>query len=195
MGEIEETVRALQRGGVEDITLLHGIQLYPTQISATNIRLIPSLKAIFGLPVGIADHVDAELDLALVVPLLALPFGVSMIEKHITHNRALKGEDIEAALNPDEFATFVRFVRACEEALGNETFGELSKGELTYRNVSRKKIVGAKALKKGEVITRASFAFKRADAGLGAREARYLIGRKTKRSLEKDEGITWESIL
>lgn len=194
LGEIENTVRILQKGGATNITLLHGIQLYPTHVADTHVNLLSSLRAIFGLPVGIADHVDAKSDLALVIPLLAIPLGVSMIEKHLTHDRSLKGEDIEAALNPDEFATFVRYVRACEEALGENSFREFSKGELTYRNVSRKKIVAAKILKKGEVMERTSFTFKRSDIGLPAGEAKHLIGKKAKRAIAKDEGITWENI-
>jgi len=194
LGEIEETIHTLKHNGASDITLLHGIQLYPTGVGDTHVSLIPALRAIFGVPVGLADHVDSESDLALVIPLLALPLGVSMIEKHITHNRSLKGEDIEAALNPDEFATFVRYVRACEEALGSSSFREFSKGELTYRNVSRKKVVAAKTLEKGEAIERSSFTFKRSDTGLPAREAQDLIGKKVKRAVEKDEGITWEHI-
>jgi sialic acid synthase SpsE len=71
-------------------------------------HIFPSLRQIFGLQVGLADHIDGDSHLAMIVPLLGIPLGATIIEKHITHNRQLKGVDYESALNPDEFKKLVQ---------------------------------------------------------------------------------------
>ncbi len=194
LAEIEEVVNLIKKEGNNEIILLHGIQLYPTKLEDTHLSLIPSLKIIFGLPVGLADHIDAESELAIIIPLMALPMGVAVIEKHLTHDRSLKGEDIEAALNPNEFKKFVGYIREAEKALGQPCFRKLSEGELKYRNVSRKKAVAARKIDKGEEITKDKITFKRTDQGVSPSEIKYLIGRKANCDIEQDEPILWEKV-
>lgn len=194
LGEIENTINIIKRQGADDIILLHGIQLYPAKVEDTHLKLIPSLAEIFGLPVGLADHIDGESELSLIVPLIAIPLGAAAMEKHITHNRSLHGEDFEAALNPDKFKEFVTYVREVEKALGTSRFRDFSPGELKYRAVSRKRIVAAKKLNKGEKITRDNIAVKRADAGSYPDESKYLMGRTAKDNIGKDEPISWDKV-
>ena len=103
LGEIETTVKILKNTGSGQVTLLYGHQNYPTSIEDTNLGFIPYLKKSFNLPVGIAEHVDGDDEFSVVAPLLAIPLGVSCIEKHLTHDRSKRGEDFEAALNREEF--------------------------------------------------------------------------------------------
>jgi sialic acid synthase SpsE len=195
LGEIENTINLIKKCGTEDIILLHGIQLYPTKLEDTHLGLIPSLKAIFGLHVGLADHIDAESELALIIPLLAIPLGVTVIEKHITHDRRLGGEDIEAALNPDEFKKFVEYIREAEKSLGASSYAELSGGVLKYRMVSRKRVVASKKIGKGEKITKNDIGFKRSDEGIYPDESRFIIGRTVNQDIEEDKPITWDKLL
>lgn len=194
LGEIENAISIIKKFGTDDIILLHGIQLYPTRIEDTHITLIPSLKTIFGFPVGLADHIDAESELAMVVPVAALGLGATVIEKHITHDRSLKGEDIEAALNPDEFKTFVNYIRETEKALGVPHFRDFSAAELKYRAVSRKRTVAGRPLKKGQKIAQEDITFKRADGGIYPDESRFIVGRTTSKDLIQDEPITWDKV-
>lgn len=195
LGEIENTINLIKKEGASDIILLHGIQLYPTKIEDTHLNLIPSLKKIFGLPVGLADHIDADSKLSLIIPLIAIPTGAEVIEKHITHNRSLKGEDFEAALNPDEFKKFVEYIRKAEKSLGKSHFRDFSEAELKYRKVSRKKTVAFKRINKNEKITKENITFKRSDEGVYPDESKFLIGRIAKKDIQKDESITFDKIL
>lgn len=195
LGEIESTANCIREQGTEDIILLHGFQSYPTKIENTRLRLIPSLKALFGLPVGLADHLDAESHLALDVPLAALGFGANAIEKHVTHDRSLKGEDFESALNPGELKKLVEQVREIEKSFGASSFGPLSAEEVRYRRVSRKRAVATRLIRKGEKIAREGFAFKRADDGIYPDESKYLIGRTAGKEIKEDAPITWDKIL
>ena len=192
--EIEKAIDLLKKQGTEDIILLHGIQLYPTGIEGAHLRLIPSLKELFGLPVGLADHTDAESNLAMMVPLVSLAFGANVIEKHITHDRKNRGEDYISALNPDEFKILVDNIREIEKSFGSSSFELLTAGEQRYRQVSRKRIVASQLIKKGDLITQSSIAFKRADEGIYPDESQLIIGRTAGVDIEEDEPITWNLI-
>ena len=195
LGEIEKAVMLIRECGNSDIILIHGFQNYPTKLEDMNLSYMQSLKSIFCLPVGFADHVDAESELALFLPLVALPFGANVIEKHITHDRKLKGEDFESALNPDEFKKFVQYVREIDKTFGSPDVRQLSEDELNYRQVCRKRMVASKPLKKGEEISHDKIAFKRSDEGIFPDEYRFTIGRKVNRDIAENDPITMDKLL
>ena len=194
LGEIERAVRLIQQAGNRDIVLMHGIQSYPTKLEDMHLRYIRSLKQIFGLPVGFADHVDGGSELALVVPVVAVALGANVIEKHITHDRSLKGVDFESALDPDGLKKMVQNLREVEKAFGSSAVRPLSGAEADYRQSAKKRTVAGNTLQKGEKITSDKIAFKRSDDGVYPDESQYLIGRIVNKKVEKDEAITWDKI-
>ena len=194
LGEIEKAVMLIQECGNGDVILIHGFQNYPTKLEDMNLSYTHSLKTIFSLPVGFADHVDAESDLSLVLPLLSLPFGASVIEKHITHDRKLRGEDFESALNPDEFIKFVQHLREIERTFGSPATRPLSEDELNYRQVCRKRTVASRSIKQGEVISADNIAFKRSDEGIYPDEISFTIGRVVKRDIAENDPISWDKL-
>jgi sialic acid synthase SpsE len=194
LGETESTVNLIRQQGSGEMVLLHGFQSYPTRIEDTHLNLLPTLKIAFQLPVGLADHVDAESPLALIVPLVALASGASVIEKHVTHDRKLKGEDFESALNPDELKQFVGYTREVEKSFGSSSFTPLSEAEKRYREVSRKRTVATRLIKKGEKIAREDITFKRADDGIYPDEIGFVVGRTAKEDIKEDTPIIREMI-
>ncbi len=195
IGEIENAVNIFKDNNGGEVTLLHGFQNYPTKLEDTNLLQMRSLKALFGVPVGLADHIDGSDPLAKVVPAMSIALGASVIEKHITWNRDEKGEDFEAALNPADFKEFVSYVRGCEIALGQECWGQLSDATKRYRDVSRKRMVAARDIKSNKVIERDDITFKRADVGISPADAEYVIGRTAKVDLNENDGITLGDLL
>lgn len=194
LGEIETVVNLLRNAGNPAVTLLYGHQNYPTPLAETNIRFLSCLQSTFGLPVGIADHIDADDEFALIAPLLALPLGVTCIEKHVTHDRAKKGEDFESALNPSELARLVRLVRAAESVFGRDSAISLDESSATYRRNVRKRLVAARDIREGEALTADMIVPKRSDEGLSPTEIPKLLGRRTRKALERDQGITFDMV-
>jgi sialic acid synthase SpsE len=195
LGEIENTINIIKENQVEDIIILHGFQSYPTRIEDSRIRLIPTFRTTFGLPVGLADHIDAESHLAMIVPLVAMGFGAAVIEKHVTHDRSLKGEDFESALNPHELKKLVSDIREIEKSFGPDSFGPLSPEEVRYRQVSRKRTVAARYLSKGTKISSQDIVFKRADEGIYPDDSKYIIDRVTGIDIKEDDPITLDKLL
>jgi sialic acid synthase SpsE len=194
LGEIEQAVYIFKYHDTR-VILLHGFQNYPTRIEETNLALLPTLKDLFGLEVGLADHVDGGDPLARIVPLMSLAYGATFIEKHITLDRNLKSEDFESALDPDGFAEFVGYVREVEKAIGTPSFEALSEATVNYRSVSRKKVVAIRNIVKGEVLTENNIGLKRSDSGEPAEKFSGLLGRKAGADISKDEGILIKQLI
>jgi len=194
LGEIERAISWIKETGNNDIALIYGFQSYPTRLEDMNLRYVQSLKQMFSLPVGFADHTDGGSELALITPLVALPFGANIIEKHVTYDRSARGEDFESALDPGDLKKLVRLVREVEKAFGSPAVRPFSEEESNYRQVSKKRTVAKVNIKKNEKITKDKIAFKRSDEGVYPEESKFLVGRTAKCHIAKDEPLTWEKI-
>jgi len=195
LGEIEKAVNIFREAGNNEIIILHGFQNYPTKLEETNICQLKVLKDLFGLEVGLADHIDGSDPISKVVPALALAYGATYIEKHLTLDREAKSEDFESALDPLQFNEFVHNVRAAEIAIGSQKFGALSDATVRYRNVSRKRIVAKEEISAGTPITTENISYKRSDIGLQPDQTKILLRRSAKENIKKDDSITLEKLL
>ena len=149
------------------------------------------LQNAFGLPVGIADHVDGGDDFALVAPLLAVPLGISCVEKHLTYDRSKRGEDFEAALDKESFKKFVQFLRKTEAAVQDKGLFKFTEDTEAYRQTLRKRVIASRDLKVGEVITEKMIANKRSDEGIFPSQTPTILGLTLYEDVAMDRGITF----
>ncbi len=195
LGEMEKVVSHIHEAGNEDIMFMHGIQNYPTRLEDMHLNFMQTLKQIFDIPVGFGDHTDGGSDLAMSIPLVAVACGANLIEKHVTHDRSLKGVDYESAIDLPELGTLVHNIRDIEKAFGSSSMRPFSIAEIEYRQTSKKRTVAATTIEKGEVISSDKIAFKRSDDGVYPDESKYLLGRTAKVRIEKNQPITWDKTL
>lgn len=195
LGEIEKVIYWAKGEGNRQIILLFGFQNYPTGIEDTHLAFLRTLQETFGFQVGVADHLDADDPMALLLPLLAIPYGATVIEKHVTHDRRLRGEDFESALNPDELAKMVQYVRRTEKAIGSAHLQEIYATMDAYRQISRKRVVAACEIQEGDVVSRKNITFKRSDEGISPDEVKYVLGRKSKKKMAANEAITIDAVM
>jgi N,N'-diacetyllegionaminate synthase len=186
--ELDRAIAQLRAGGPCPIVLMHGYQAYPTDPRDLHLRRLAELKARFDLPVGLQDHLDGASPKALLVPQLALGFGLAVIEKHLTLNRASRGIDFYSALNPDEFRRMVQSIREAEAMLGSARL-TLSEQERVYRQQVRKVLVAAKPTRSGEQFRAERLTGKRADEGLSLDLLPKVVGRRAKETVHADQPI------
>ena len=106
LGDIESAIAVVREAGNAQIWLLHCVTAYPAPPAEYNLRLLISLRNIFGLPVGLSDH---SLDPGL-VPSIAAALGAVAIEKHFCLSRSGGGLDDPIALPPARFAEMAALV-------------------------------------------------------------------------------------
>jgi len=202
IGEIQSALEAITASAGDnasnqtDIWLMYGYQGFPTPTNAINLTYMMKLKHLFELPIGYQDHSDANLPAAFWLPAAAVGMGVDVLEKHITHDRSYKGIDHEAALNPDEFRSFVEMVREIEAAKGHSTPRPFSPEEVKYRKYSKKSLVASRELAEGHEIGSEDLMFMRADSlGVSPDQAYRLVNRKTKRRIPAYHLVTEDDLI
>ena len=114
MSTIVQVDHALDVLGKEDLVLLHACSAYPSQYSDLNLRVIPALRARYGVPIGYSGH---ETGIASSVAAVAL--GACFVERHITTDRSLWGSDQAASLEPNGITRVVRDIRLVESSMGD----------------------------------------------------------------------------
>lgn len=195
LDEIQTAIEWIRGASDSEIWLMYGYQSFPTPTDEVHLAYMMKLKELFELPVGYQDHSDAEGESAFWLPAAALGMGVDVLEKHITHDRSLKGIDHEAALNPDEFGRFVEMVRTIEGGMGISTPKPFTEEERRYRKYAKKSLVVSRDLPAGAVISEGDLTFMRAnELGLPPDQSWRLLGKTTCRAIEQYHLICEEDV-
>ncbi|MCI8799402.1 MAG: N-acetylneuraminate synthase [Lachnospiraceae bacterium] len=183
MDEIEAAIKTLRDNGAKEIRLLHCNTEYPTPFEDVNLRAMQTMQDFFGLEVGYSDHTKG-----IEVPIAAAALGATVIEKHFTLDRNMKGPDHKASLEPDELAVMINSIRNIESALGkgNKT---PSPSERKNIAVARKSIVAKKFIRAGEELSDENITVKRPGTGISPMKWFDVFGTKAIRDFEEDELI------
>jgi N-acetylneuraminate synthase len=114
MSTIEQIDKAVETLGKENLSLMHATSTYPLPPEEANIRMITTLKELYGVPVGYSGH-----ETGLQISIAAVALGAVSVERHITLDRAMWGSDHGASLEPKGFVSLVRDIRILEQAMGD----------------------------------------------------------------------------
>ena len=107
--------------------LLKCTSLYPAPDNSLNLNSIMKLKKEFNIPIGYSDHTKDFL-----ASIVAVTNGATILEKHFTLNKKLKGGDHHLSLEPKEFQEYVKLIRRIE-IMGGKKNQFPSKSELNQR--------------------------------------------------------------
>ena len=188
LGEIEFALSTLKENGAAKICLLHCVSDYPSDVRAMNLRSISTLHRCFRVPVGLSDHtVDT------ISSIVAVSLGAPIIEKHFTLDKTMDGPDHRASMEPAEFAQLRVSIDNAFSALGTGV-KSIGPNESNTRKVARKSLVTRVPIEKGQLISEDMLTMKRPGTGLSANDAKFVIGRMTKKSLEQDVLLKLEDL-
>jgi sialic acid synthase SpsE len=213
LGDIEEAL-CIIGSGEQETCLLHCVTAYPAPETDYNLRVLQSLAAVFGVPVGVSDH---SLDPCL-VPSLAICQGAAVIEKHFCLSRDDPGLDDPIALPPREFALMTKAIRQTAETDAAQTLANVSRdrgasmveavlgdgvktlapSERDNYERTNRSIHALRDIKPGEIIKEKDFAVLRTEKilrpGLAPSWAERICGRPARQFIPAGEGIRLEDI-
>ena len=181
--EISKTVNYLKKKIKKKITILHCISSYPTKPQDVQINNILTIKKKFKTEIGFSDHTDSY-EAAVAATVL----GASVIEKHLTINRRMKGPDHSSSLDPKQFLHFVKSIRNTEKIIIKKSY-KISLDELQNSKIVKKSIVAKIRIKKGEKFTRNNITTKRPDNGISASNWFKVLNKTAKKNFEIDDKI------
>jgi N-acetylneuraminate synthase/sialic acid synthase len=191
-GTIEDIDRAVETilAVNDQLCVLQCTAAYPAAAEDLNLRVITTLRERYPqLVVGLSDHQNG-----IAMALVAYMLGARVFEKHFTLDHAWKGTDHAFSLMPDGLRRFVRDLRRVRPALGDGVKRPLPVEEPALRKMG-KKLVAARALSAGQVLTADDLAIKSpADGGLPPYQLDELIGMRLRRDLEPDDELTFADV-
>lgn len=170
----------------KDITILHCNTEYPTPFEDVNLNAMIHIQKEFGTEIGYSDHT-----LGIEVPTAAVALGATIIEKHFTLDKTMKGPDHAASLDPRQLKEMVKAIRNIEQAISGNGLKAPTTSEMKNIEIARKSIVAAQPIAHGEVYTEENLAVKRPGNGISAMKWDEILGQKAKRDFNADELIEY----
>jgi N-acetylneuraminate synthase len=130
MSEIERAVTAI---GTNDLVIAHSTSTYPCPSEALNLRMIQTLKARWPqVPIGYSGH-----ETGLASTWAAVAMGATLVERHITLDRAMWGTDQAASVEIVGLVRLVANIRDIERSMGDGV-KRLHEGEIAARRKLRR---------------------------------------------------------
>ncbi|MFC2603058.1 MAG: N-acetylneuraminate synthase family protein [Treponema sp.] len=223
VSRLSDIEKALEILGTDGVTLLHCITSYPAPEDEYNLRLISSLRAVFGVETGVSDH---SLD-PILVPSLFVSQGGTVIEKHITLSRATSGLDDPIALEGEQFALMCKALRrsfeiisahgsergACEiiermnviygaekvRAVLGSGVKQLAESEKANYGRTNRSLHFMRAMKKGERIGANDIAVLRTEKiltpGISPEFLETVIGARLAKDVERGSGVVFSDLI
>jgi sialic acid synthase len=162
---------------------------YPCEPEDMNLRVISTFRERFpDVIVGLSDHQNG-----IAMADIAYLLGARVIEKHFTLNRALKGTDHAFSLEAVGLRKMVRDLRRVRVALGNGVKEPLPIEKKPLFKMG-KKLVAARGLTAGHVLTAADIAIKSPNDGLAPYHLPMVLGKALRRDLSEDDAIALDDL-
>jgi 3-deoxy-D-glycero-D-galacto-nononate 9-phosphate synthase len=167
-----------------NISILHCVSEYPTKPENVNLNTIKYLlKHYAQYKIGYSDHT-----IGISTPLAAVAMGASIIEKHITLDRRMKGTDQKGSLGPDGINRMMRDIRVFDMSLGKEEIFIEPAVEASKTKLERS-IATIRDMKAGEVINEIDIHLLSPGDGFKWNEKEKVIGKKISQDIKANEII------
>ena len=184
INEIKKTLIFLNKKGLKKnkTTLLHCTTSYPTPDKEINLKVLQNFKKL-GVKFGYSDHTIGN-----EAALGAVALGATVVEKHFTLNKDMKGPDHKASADPKQFKELVKSIRVMELALGEEQ-KKITPSERKNYFIAKRSIFAMKNIRKGERFTSSNLICLRPASGKSASLWFKYLGKKSKRNYQAGKPI------
>lgn len=186
LAEIDEIYNLFKQQNYDNFSLLHCVSIYPPRNEIVNLNFMNTLQKIYDCEIGYSDHT-----LGYAISLAAIAKGAKIIEKHFTLDKNMEGWDHKVSADPKDLEIICKEGQNIFECLGND-YKIISQDELEKREKFRRSATTARKINEGEIITEDDIVYKRPGTGITPAEAKWLIGRKAKHSIDEDTTLIWD---
>jgi pseudaminic acid synthase len=184
LAEIDQAVGTAREAGAQDLVVLTCTSAYPADPRDAHLGSIAALRHGLGTLVGLSDHT-----LGVGVSVAAVALGASVIEKHVTLDRAQGGVDEAFSLTPEELATLVRECRAAYDAVSPARFGPREAEREVLR--LRRSLYVVEDVREGDPVTTQNVRSIRPAGGLPPDDLELVLGRTFRQSAQRGTPLTW----
>lgn len=182
--EIDKAIETIRKVNNKPIVLLHCVLEYPTPYEHANLNKIVTLKQKYSdLIIGYSDHTKPDNNYDILAT--AYNLGATVIEKHYTLNKFLKGNDHYHAMDPIDAKNIIKKIEFIDNIRGSYELKCLDT-ELKARQNARRSIVSKGKIEKGKIVTEDMLTYKRPGIGIAPADINKIIGKISKIDIEDD---------
>jgi len=181
--KIDDILKTCHRHAVEDITILHCNNAYPTPQKDINLMTMVKIKERYGseIQVGLSDHTESTL-----TPALAVAMGATTIEKHFTLSKRLPGPDHSFAMNPSELKEMVDNIKVATISRGEKS--NLHTASESSFSPARRSVVAITDIQQGDMLDASKITTRRPflENSIPADKFYEVVGKKATKNIRKD---------
>ncbi|MCP4219520.1 MAG: hypothetical protein GY765_33100, partial [bacterium] len=182
-----ECLRALQElveAGASSIVFNHHPGGHPAPANKYDLRIIPRMKELLGIPIGTADHYDGY---EMVYGAVAV--GCNVIEKPVTRDKFIRKPEHIWGVSLGDLTEVIQCMHNVYQGLG------ISQRKDIKESANRVCLVANTDLPIGSELTLENVLFGRPNnMGVSVRDWDIVSGRKLVKNRKKGEFIRWEDI-
>lgn len=194
VAEVEAALATLEAAGAKDVALLHCVLNYPCENLHAHLRMIAGLQDKFpDRIIGYSDHTVPDAEMSTLTTAFSL--GAVILEKHFTHDKSLPGNDHYHAMDVHDLKRLVHRLSVVGELLGVEREKKPLPGEDGARLHARRSIVMARSMEAGQTLSESDITYKRPGTGVSPLHWDEIIGRTTRRALQRDDVLSWDDLV
>jgi sialic acid synthase SpsE len=182
--DVLDARRLLTDAGHRQHVFLHCVSKYPAPPVEMCLRNIVALRELLGCAVGLSDHTHGTH-----VAVASVALGATVVEKHITLDRAGIGMDHEVAVLPDEFTRLCREIREVEQSLVTGFNPDAATMFAMRRSLHYTRDISA-----GERIRREDIKVIRPEDGLAPRHYEAVLKATTARSVKSQAPVLTQDL-
>lgn len=115
MSTLEMVRHAVKILGGDNLIICHATSTYPCELEEINLSVIQEYQKLFpDIPIGFSGH-----ERGILPTVAAAVMGATVVERHITLDRAMWGSDQAASVEPRGMELIVKYIREYEKAKGD----------------------------------------------------------------------------
>ena len=182
LGELDTAVARVRDAGV-DVAVMQCTTAYPCPPEQVGLNMIPALRERYRCPVGLSDHSGT-----IYAGLAAATIGISLLEVHVTMNRAMFGPDVPASVRLDELRQLVDGVRFIEQMRAHPVDKDAAASGLRpLRDIFTRSVVARADMAAGTVLREDQLTTKKPGTGIPGARLQELVGRRLRRAVTADQ--------
>ena len=182
---VNQAVKTVQKWNSQ-IVLMQCTSTYPCSENDINLNVLKTFANEFpNVVLGYSGHeTGTEISIGAVV------MGARVIERHITLDKNLKGNDHASSLDANELKRLVNGIRSVYKALGT-CEKEILESEKGCIKKLRKSLVSTNDIPKGTVVERKHLTVKGPGDGISPLSLNEVLGKTSKQFIPADSVLKW----
>lgn len=183
--DIDNALKALQLPK-DMLIIMQCTSEYPCALENVNLKVMDTLKEKYKVNIGLSDHTSG-----VIVSAAASAIGASVIEKHVTLDRTMKGTDQPGSLEEAGLKKLVEYIRAIELAMGSAE-KEVNPATEAAKIKLARSLTSIVDIQAGSILEEKHLCLKSPGDGIKWMERECILGKKAKVDIEADSTLRLE---